>query len=616
MSQEVRKLRIFVEFLQSCVGSCTSSARRDDPSTTAATVEPSTPRPSAPWWRDAVIYQVYVRSFADGNGDGTGDLAGVRSQLPYLRDLGVDAIWFTPWYPSPLADGGYDVADYRAIDPAFGTLERGRGADRRGAATLGIRTIIDVVPNHVSTEHPWFQAALAAGPGSPERERFWFRPGRGDGRRRSRRPAGRRSSAARPGPARRPDGTPASGTCTCSRPSSPTSTGTTPTSGPSTRTSCGSGSTAASPACASTRPRCWSRTRRCPRSRPTRRRASTRTRTATSCTTSTARGARSPTATRHARARRRGLAAGHRALRPLPAARTSCTPRSTSTSWRGPWDAASAARLDRSDARRARAGRRPGDLGPLQPRRHPAGHPLRPRRHLVRVRGASASGTPTDLELGTRRARAAALLIAGAARLALHLPGRRARACPRSRTSRAERIAGPDALPLRRRRPGPRRLPRAAALVGRRSRRSASARTAPTAPWLPQPADWAALTVEAQERRPALDAQPLPRRPAHPPRRARAAATAALLARRRRRGSSRSRAASASCASSTSAPARSPLPARRRASCSPATTLDGRCGCRRTPRPGSASDRTGARWHVPAAPSTAPIHVGTRKEGR
>ncbi len=134
-------------------------------------------RPSE-WWRRAVIYQVYVRSFADGNGDGIGDLAGVRSRLRYLADLGVDAIWFTPWYVSPLADGGYDVADYRAIDPAFGSLEE---AERliAEAHQLGIRTIVDIVPNHVSDQHPWFQAALAAGPGSPERARFWFRPGKG-----------------------------------------------------------------------------------------------------------------------------------------------------------------------------------------------------------------------------------------------------------------------------------------------------------------------------------------------------------------------------------------------------------------------------------------------------
>jgi len=119
-----------------------------------------------------------VRSFADGNGDGIGDLAGVRAKLPYLRDLGVDAIWFTPWYPSPMADGGYDVADYRDIDPMFGTLA---GAEQLidEAAALDIRVIVDIVPNHCSDRHPWFQAALAAGPGSPERARFWFRPGRG-----------------------------------------------------------------------------------------------------------------------------------------------------------------------------------------------------------------------------------------------------------------------------------------------------------------------------------------------------------------------------------------------------------------------------------------------------
>ncbi len=131
------------------------------------------------WWRDAVIYQVYVRSFADGNGDGIGDLAGVRSRLHYLADLGVDAIWFNPWYLSPLADGGYDVADYRAIDPAFGSLDE---AERliAEARDLGIRTIVDIVPNHVSDQHAWFQAALASPPGSPERARFWFHPGRGD----------------------------------------------------------------------------------------------------------------------------------------------------------------------------------------------------------------------------------------------------------------------------------------------------------------------------------------------------------------------------------------------------------------------------------------------------
>ena len=141
---------------------------------------PAAPHTDPTWWRHAVIYQVYVRSFADGNGDGTGDLAGVRARLPYLKDLGVDAIWFTPWYPSPLADGGYDVADYRAIHPQFGSLREAE-ALIRDALALGIRTIIDVVPNHISNRHPWFQEALAAPPGSPARERFWFHPGKGPG---------------------------------------------------------------------------------------------------------------------------------------------------------------------------------------------------------------------------------------------------------------------------------------------------------------------------------------------------------------------------------------------------------------------------------------------------
>jgi alpha-glucosidase len=130
------------------------------------------------WWRGASIYQIYPRSFADANGDGTGDLAGVRLRLPYLAALGIDAVWFTPWYPSPMADGGYDVADYRAVDPRFGDLAEAEGLIR-DALALGIRTIIDVVPNHISDQHEWFRAAIAAGPGSLERERFWFRDGSG-----------------------------------------------------------------------------------------------------------------------------------------------------------------------------------------------------------------------------------------------------------------------------------------------------------------------------------------------------------------------------------------------------------------------------------------------------
>ncbi|MFE9118052.1 glycoside hydrolase family 13 protein [Streptomyces sp. NPDC007172] len=131
------------------------------------------------WWRDAVIYQVYPRSFADGNGDGMGDLEGVRARLPYLRDLGVDAVWLSPFYASPQADAGYDVADYRAIDPMFGTL---LDADAliRDAHELGLRIITDLVPNHSSDQHEWFKRALAEGPGSPLRARYHFRPGKGE----------------------------------------------------------------------------------------------------------------------------------------------------------------------------------------------------------------------------------------------------------------------------------------------------------------------------------------------------------------------------------------------------------------------------------------------------
>ncbi|MFI5585695.1 glycoside hydrolase family 13 protein [Amycolatopsis sp. NPDC051758] len=131
------------------------------------------------WWRDAVVYEVYVRSFADADGDGTGDLAGLRSRLGHLADLGVDAVWTTPWYRSPMVDGGYDVEDHRAVDPLFGTDSDAVDLVAE-AHRLGLRVIIDVVPNHTSDHHRWFRAALAAGPGSPERARYHFRPGRGE----------------------------------------------------------------------------------------------------------------------------------------------------------------------------------------------------------------------------------------------------------------------------------------------------------------------------------------------------------------------------------------------------------------------------------------------------
>ena len=140
----------------------------------------STPRNDLPtWWRHAVVYQIYPRSFADGNGDGVGDIAGIRSRLGYLAGLGVNAIWINPWYPSPMKDAGYDVSDYRDIEPTFGTLDEA-DAMIAEAHALGIKVIIDIVPNHTSDQHRFFVEALAAGAGSAERARFIFRPGRGE----------------------------------------------------------------------------------------------------------------------------------------------------------------------------------------------------------------------------------------------------------------------------------------------------------------------------------------------------------------------------------------------------------------------------------------------------
>ena len=133
---------------------------------------------SAPWWRQAVVYQIYPRSFADANGDGLGDLRGILSRVDYLGALGIDAVWLSPFYPSALADGGYDVADYRDVDPRLGTLD---DFDAMVAQLhdRGIKVVVDIVPNHTSDEHAWFQEALAAGRGSAARERYIFRDGMG-----------------------------------------------------------------------------------------------------------------------------------------------------------------------------------------------------------------------------------------------------------------------------------------------------------------------------------------------------------------------------------------------------------------------------------------------------
>jgi len=130
------------------------------------------------WWRNAVIYQVYPRSFLDTNGDGDGDLPGVIERLPYLKSLGIDAVWLSPFYPTPNKDGGYDVSDPRGVDPRFGTLTDVQKLIE-SAHELGLRIIFDVVPNHFSSDHPWFKSALSSPPGSPERARFHFFDGRG-----------------------------------------------------------------------------------------------------------------------------------------------------------------------------------------------------------------------------------------------------------------------------------------------------------------------------------------------------------------------------------------------------------------------------------------------------
>ena len=146
---------------------------------TTINTAPLPPRDERLWWRDSVTYQIYIRSFADANGDGKGDVAGIISRLPYLKKLGVDAIWITPWYPSPQKDHGYDVADFMDIEPDYGTLTDAKKLIEQ-SHKLGIRLLVDIVPNHCSDQHKWFQEALAAKPGSKERDRFIFRDGKGE----------------------------------------------------------------------------------------------------------------------------------------------------------------------------------------------------------------------------------------------------------------------------------------------------------------------------------------------------------------------------------------------------------------------------------------------------
>ncbi|MGW2031024.1 alpha-amylase family glycosyl hydrolase [Streptomyces sp. NPDC001811] len=148
--------------------------------TAPAGTAPRSGADGGPWWRDAVCYELYPRSFADGDGDGTGDLRGATARLDHLAALGVDAVWITPFYPSPLADGGYDISDHTAVAPELGTLDDWDALTARAHA-LGLRVLVDLVPNHTSAAHPWFREALAAPAGDEARDRYVFRDGRGPG---------------------------------------------------------------------------------------------------------------------------------------------------------------------------------------------------------------------------------------------------------------------------------------------------------------------------------------------------------------------------------------------------------------------------------------------------
>ena len=358
----------------------------------------------AEWWRNCVVYQVYVKSFADSDGDGLGDLEGVRSRLPYLAGLGVDAVWLTPFYPSPLADGGYDVADYRDVDPRFGTLDGLRRARRTTRTRSGVRIIVDIVPNHCASSTrgsaPLWPPARAV------------RSGLGS--------TSGRSTATQPdvppndwpsafgGPAwtrvTRPDGTlgrvvPAPVHAAAAGPELGQPGGRRR----SSRTSCGSGSTGASTGSASTSPTALVKAPGYPRSART-----------------SSRGCSRATSIRHlvtpmvdqpgVHDDLPGLAAGPRRLRrradrpsarsgwatpkrsPGTCARTSCTRPSTSGWLFAPWDAAAVRDVVVDLARRERRRRSAHDLGAVQPRRLAPRLALRGRRPRPRPR--SGSGAP------------------------------------------------------------------------------------------------------------------------------------------------------------------------------------------------------------------------------
>ena len=433
------------------------------------------------------------------NGDGTGDLAGVRSRLPYLRDLGVDAIWFTPWYLSPLADGGYDVADYRAIDPAFGTLAEAEALIAE-ALDHGIRTIIDVVPNHVSSRHAWFQAALAAGPGSPSASGSGSGPAGARTATSPPRPGHRSSRAARRGPAT----TNADGDARRVVPPPVHGRAAGPQLGPSRR-----------PRRARGDPPLLVRPRR--RGRAHRLRRAARQGSGDAGGPGGARAGR-PSAPRPRRAPRHlpRLAGGRRRAipgraswsarcgsrtssgSPATSGRTSSTPPSTSTSWPGRGTPPACARRSTRRSRHTpRSARRPPGCcrtttSPGRSRATAAGLVVRLRPQAVRDADGPRAGSTSGS--GRRTAHG------GPARLALHLPGRRAR---------ARRGRGP-ARPRSRTRcmPAPAASTRVATGAASRCRGAGrpAVRVQPgdaaAMPWLSQPAHWADLTVSRQESEP------------------------------------------------------------------------------------------------------------------
>ena len=421
---------------------------RFGPGRDAASASPPSPRGGSvgaeqpAWWRHAVVYQVYPRSFADGNGDGEGDLPGLRARLPYLADLGVDGLWISPWFPSPMADGGYDVSDFRDIHPMFGTLDdadalltrgpRARAAgDHRPGAQPHLRPA-PVVPRRpggrrpVRPSGPATSSATAAAP-----------------RARSRRTTGSAPSVVRPGrgsPSR--TGTAGQWYLHLFAPEQPdldwTQRG---TCWPTSTTSCGSGSTAGSTGCGSTPPRRWPRRTGCPT--PT---------TAGCCTSGPSDWDDNPhwdvdtvhdifrrwrAHRRHLRrrpgVRRRGGRQHHPSGWPATCGPTRCTPPSTSPTSRGRGTRRRCAQVIDATLVGIRADRRAVDLGADQPRRDPPRHPLRPRHdQLVLHRGRRRRGLGPRARHPPRAGRRAAH--AGPARRRLRLPGRGARAARRWRT--------------------------------------------------------------------------------------------------------------------------------------------------------------------------------------